>query len=383
MGPMSESVFPASTVPVQAPDPAPEPARPALARLLGVLQTAVAAGRMPGATVHVALPGAPWTAAVGERASQPAREPLDRAAVYDAASLTKVAVTAPVFARLFDEGEVRPDTLVHRIVPVVSHARQVTLAHLLAHTSGHAAGLPPDPPWEGREVAYTLAAGSVPTHPPEQIFRYSDINFILLGAVAERLTGLSLDALAARWLLEPLRMADSGYLPLRRHPAARLVPTEVLPGAGPLRGQVHDPTARRMGGVAGHAGLFTTVDDLARYGQMLLAGGLHEGRAVLGEGAIRRMTAVATPPAMAERRSLGWDLRTPYSRARGTVYGEASFGHTGFTGCAFWIDPALGGFHVLLSNRVHPTVREGIVDVYEAVATHAATAIAAVRTAGR
>jgi CubicO group peptidase (beta-lactamase class C family) len=203
---------------------------------------------------------------------------------------------------------------------------------------------------------------------------------VLLGDIALRLTGQGLDALARAWIFEPLRMRDSGYLPLERMPAMRIAPTEWVDDQGSrrlMRGVVHDPTARRMGGVAGHAGLFSTAADIARYARMVLEGGSLDGATVLRESTVAQMTAVATPAALAERRSLGWDIDTPLSRARGRHPRPGSFGHTGFTGCALWIDPPRRLFHVLLSNRVHPQARESIVALYEEVATLAVEAATA------
>jgi CubicO group peptidase (beta-lactamase class C family) len=188
-------------------------------------------------------------------------------------------------------------------------------------------------------------------------------------------------------------MRDSGFRPLAdpqawaQVPLARIAPTEWegeigeapearRPGAALLRGQVHDPTARRIGGVAGHAGLFSTATDLARFARMILQGGELDGVRVLSTQAVARMTAVATPAQVPERRSLGWDIDSSFSRARGARYPVGSFGHTGFTGCSLWIDPFSRTFHVLLSNRVHPRTRESIVALYEQVATLAAQAVA-------
>jgi CubicO group peptidase (beta-lactamase class C family) len=248
------------------------------------------------------------------------------------------------------------------------------------------------PAWNGPEAALALAATRTPTHPPGTFFRYSDVNFILLGQIAQRLTGQTLDALAHEWIFRPLGMRDSGFRPLADPQAwarvllERIAPTEwdgeigaaspPPPGTPMLRGQVHDPTARRMGGVAGHAGLFSTAADLARFARMVLQGGELEGVRVLSAQAVARMTAVATPAQVPELRSLGWDIDSPFSRARGRIYPRGSFGHTGFTGCSLWIDPFSRTFHVLLSNRVHPRTRDSIVAVYEQVATLAAQAVA-------
>jgi len=349
----------------------------ALRELQACVQGAVDAGRTPGAVVHVGWAGGGWTRAVGAKALEPQPEPLDERTIYDCASLTKVVVTAPVFARLMHEGAVQPRTPVRSLLPGFAAAGAITVAQLLTHTSGLPASLPLDEPWSGPDAALALACASLPTHPPDTLFRYSDVGFVLLAAIAERVSGIDLASLAQAWILEPLGMADSGFRPLRRIAAARIAPTEGDAAGGHLRGTVHDPTARRMGGVAGHAGLFATAADIARYARMVLGAGMFEGRRVLPEAAVAAMTAVATPAALPVRRSLGWDIDSPLSRARGAVYAPGSFGHTGFTGCALWIDPSAGGFHVLLSNRVHPVARESIVDVYEAVATHAARAILA------
>ena len=342
--------------------------------------------------------------ALGQRAWEPQPEALSVDTVYDCASLTKVVVTAPLFARLFEQGLAQPDTPVVSLLPAFRADRpghgRISLRHLLTHTSGLPAGLPLKEPWQGPEAAWRLASAAQPTHAPGTFFRYSDINFILLGAMAEKLTGQPLDALAQAWLLAPLGMRDSGFRPTAAPqrwanvPRERIAPTEwegeigapreARPsGARLLRGAVHDPTARRMGGVAGHAGLFSTTADLARFARMLLQRGELEGVRVLAPASVDRMFAVATPPALAERRSLGWDIDSPLSRARGLPgqgWSAGSVGHTGFTGCALWIDPALRAFHVLLSNRVHPVARESIVGVYEAVGTAAAQAVRGLST---
>lgn len=362
----------------------------ALGQLQAVLEKGVAEGRMPGAVVHVERAGASWRRAVGQRALEPSSEPLDEQAVYDCASLTKVVCTATVMARLMQDGLVRPDDPVRRHLGEFAGGDAITLRHLLTHSSGLPASLSLAQPWQGAQAALELACASVPTHAPGTFFRYSDINFILLGHIAARVAGRPLDVLVQDWIFGPLRMRDSGYLPLARHALPRLVPTEwsdspvaggtpTEPGApGPrpvmLRGHVHDPTARRMGGVAGHAGLFSTVADLARFARMIVRGGELDGVRVLSEAAVSRMLEVASPPALADRRSLGWDLESTFSRARGARYPAGSVGHTGFTGCALWIDRGSGAFHVLLSNRVHPRTRETIVAIYEAVGTLAAQA---------
>jgi len=406
-GPLNSLIVPPPAVPSN-------PARlldPARLRLIDeAITAAVQAGQLPGAVVRVermqspagpaaaqGLPGAvheAYESAVGRKALEPTPEPLEPATVFDCASLTKVVVTATVLARLMQDGAARPGTAVRDLLPGFESDRggpAITVGQLLTHTSGLPAGLPLQPAWVGEEAAWRLAATRAPTHPPGSFFRYSDVNFILLGQIAQRLTGQRLDALAHAWIFQPLGMRDSGFRPLAdpqawaRMPTPRIAPTEWEGdiGAGPprqgsasmLRGQVHDPTARRMGGVAGHAGMFSTAADLARFARMVLQGGELDGVRILSPQAVEAMTAVATPAGLPEKRSLGWDVDSPYSRARGLLYPRGSFGHTGFTGCALWIDPASRTFHVLLSNRVHPRAREPIVALYEQVGTLAAQSV--------
>ena len=381
-------------------------ALPAFSLVDAAMHLAVERAEMPGGVVRVEVgqPGriAVHECAVGLMAIEPQALPLHPDTVYDTASLTKVVVTAPVLMRLVEAGALDLRRPVREIVPGFGGGDDITVRHLLTHTSGLPAGLPLEPRWSGHEAAGELACRSVPTHPPDGVFRYSDVNFILLGDIAQRLTGRGLDLLAQDWILGPLRMRDSGFGPLRRLPLQRLAPTEwvdeaamhVAPGVWPtgdasldtpaevpihrprhqLRGTVHDPTARRMGGVAGHAGLFSTAADIARYARMVLEGGTLDGATVLRESTVAQMTVVATPQTLAERRSLGWDIDTPLSRARGRHPRPGSFGHTGFTGCALWIDPPRHSFHVLLSNRVHPVARQSIVALYEEIGTRVAEA---------
>src|SRR5205809_1386342 len=204
---------------------------------------------------------------------------------------------------------------------------------------------------------------------PGTRFVYSDINYIALGEVVHRVSGLMLDDFAKRNIFAPLGMRDTGFRPDTKL-KSRIAPTEKRRGqmnylgdtgadAGPeaeqwLRGQVHDPTSFRMGGIAGHAGLFSTADDLATFCQMLLNGGVFNGVRILGPMTIATMTR---PHAVAENgsaRGLGWDIATSFSANKGDLFPLGSFGHTGFTGTSIWVDPASDTFVIFLSNRVHP-----------------------------
>ncbi len=352
------------------------PARLAAAPLVEAeraVLSAIATGRPPGAVLWIEREGDVFHRAWGHRALEPAAEAAEPDTVYDIASLTK-PVTATLVMRLAEGGALSLDDPLRRWWPSMAAGDGVTVRHLLTHTSGLPASLPLDKPWQGSGTALDLALVQAPTHAPGGFFRYSDVGFILLGALVERVGGAPLDALASAWVLQPLRMADTRYRPLQHLPPARIAPTE-FDGARLLRGEVHDPSARRMGGVAGHAGLFGTAADLARFARMVLGRGELDGARVLSAASIDQMTRVNTPAALTARRGLGWDIDSPYSRPRGKAWPAGrSFGHTGFTGCAMWIDPGSRSFYVVLSNRVHPRVGPSIVPLYEQVGTQAALA---------
>lgn len=296
--------------------------------------------------------------------------------IFDAASLTKAVATAPCVMRLIEEGRMSLDDSVQaHLSEFTGEGRDaITIRHLLAHTSGLRPGLPRNFQWSGYERGIELACASVPLNPPDKVFRYSDVNFILLGEIVRRVAGVPLDEYARRVLFEPLGMSDSAFNPPKAW-QARIAATENDDNGQPLRGVVHDPTARRMGGVAGHAGLFTTTRDLARYARCLLNGGELDGRRILQTDTVRVMTTVATPADMKDRRALGWDVSTSYSRPRGGFPEGSTFGHTGFTGCCLWIDPGTRSFYVFLGSRLHETDRDQDSRLlYEVLGRHAARA---------
>src|SRR5437762_9187782 len=243
----------------------------------------------------------------------------------------------------------------------------------MTHTSGLRPDISTQPAWSGYDTAIRMACAEKLVTPPDTAFRYSDINFFLLGEVVRRVSGTKLDEFVAREIYRPLKMKDTGFLP----PASklpRIAPTERVNGKV-LRGVVHDPTARYMGGVAGHAGLFTTAADLARYARMLLNLGELDGVRIFRPGTVRLMTSVQTPANVPARRGLGWDIDSGYSRPRGRIFPLGSYGHTGFTGAALWIDPFSKTFWIFLSNRVHPDGRGNVLPLEGTLANLAAEAV--------
>jgi len=320
-----------------------------LAEIRAALDRAVETKVTPGAVFWCDHGGQAAHWAQGSRALVPRVEPMTEDTVFDAASLTKVVATLPSVLLLLERGKLELDAPVQRYLPEFRHP-QVTVKHLLTHTSGLPAGLPRQGGAQGpKDYAEGIrqACACAVDVPPGTRLRYSDVNFILLGEVVHRLSGRPLDEFASAEVFQPLGMQATGFRPAP--PLSRIAPTMRDERGVMLRGVVHDPTARGMGGVAGHAGLFTTAGDLAKYARFLLRGG-----PLLKPETLRLMRSVQTPAALTERRGLGWDLDSLYSKPRGTRFGVGSFGHTGFTGTAMWLDPATDTFFILLTTRLHP-----------------------------
>jgi len=349
----------------------------------------IAARRLPGAVFHLERAGAVYEQAYGRLTHEEGAGAVGLDTVFDVASLSKVLVTAPAVLMLAEEGKLDLEAPLARYFPECANGGKdaITLRHLLTHSSGLPAGLPASPAWEGRQAAYQLACTQAVTHAPGSLFRYSDINYILLGRLVEQASGQPLERFAQERIFAPLGMRDSTYRPLERMAAARIAPTQrgreggdaalhgdLAPGQL-LAGVVHDPTVRRMGGVGGSAGVFSTVRDVARFGRMLLAGGALEGRRILSRDSIGLLTRAQSPPGLALR-AMGMDIDSPYAqRPRGTLYPVGSYGHTGFTGCILWVDPRSGSFYVFLSNRVYPDDKSNVLALYTRLGTLSAQAV--------
>jgi uncharacterized protein YbbC (DUF1343 family) len=357
-----------------------------------LVEGAIGARQLPGAVVLVGKGDETlYEKAYGARALEPAREAMTVDTIFDLASLTKVVATTTAVMSLVERGRIRLNDPVSTYIPGFGrYGKQgITIRHLLTHVSGLRPDLDLGEPWTGYAAAIELACDEVPQAAPGERFVYSDINFFLLGDIVARVSGEGLDSYTKRVIFNPLGMRDTGFLPAasltsRIAPTERCAPFDAWPckrpDAEPLKGVVHDPTSRRMGGVAGHAGLFSTARDLSRFARMLLHGGRLGAVRVLSEATVARMTSPATPPGMTSVRGLGWDIDTSYSSNRGDLFPIGSYGHTGFTGTGLWIDPASGGYVVFLSNRVHPDGTGDVTPLRGRVATVAAAALSGAGT---
>ena len=358
-----------------------------LAEIDALVEQAIAAKQMPGAVVVVGRGDTVvYEKAFGQRATAPLAEPMTVDTVFDLASLTKVVATTTAVMHLVERGTLRLTDPVASWVPGFERygKSDVTIRHLLTHVSGLRPDVDLGDPWKGYDAAIELAKDEVLQSPPGERFVYSDINFFLLGHIVGRASGEPLERYTARHVFTPLGMTDTGFRPPIER-IGRIAPTErcrfldawpcKAPGEEPLRGVVHDPTARRMGGVAGHAGLFSTARDLTRFVRMLLGGGALGPRRVLAPLTVAKMIAPATPAGMRASRGLGWDVDTSFSANRGELMPLGSFGHTGFTGTSIWADPRTKLFVIFLSSRLHPDGAGDVGAVRARVATVAASAL--------
>ncbi|MBI5396165.1 MAG: beta-lactamase family protein [Verrucomicrobia bacterium] len=360
--------------------PSPSTAQPVfraekLAEMDAAIEEAIAAKKLPGGVLWLEHRGQSYRKACGQRAVLPAAEPMTEDTIFDVASLTKVAATTPAVMWLVERGQVKLDAPVRDYLPeFAGNGRDaITVRHLLTHTSGLRPDIALKPDWSGYDAAIRLCCAEKPQAAPDEKFIYSDTNFILLGEIVRRVSGQRLDEFAQRALYGPLGMRDTGFNP-PPNKLQRIAPTEVQNGQ-PLRGTVHDPRSRRMDGVAGHAGLFTTAHDLARYARLMLHQGELDGVRIFSEATVDLMTHVQTPPTLTVRRGLGWDIDSGYSIPRGSLFPIGSYGHTGWTGVSLWIDPGSESFVIFLSNRNHPDGRGEVAALRQKLGTLAAEAI--------
>jgi uncharacterized protein YbbC (DUF1343 family)/CubicO group peptidase (beta-lactamase class C family) len=364
-----------------------------LARIDAAVAESLARKETPGAVVLAARRGrVVWRKAYGARALAPQRETMTADTIFDAASLTKVVATATSIMILVERGQVRLSDPLSRHLPEMKQSgrEQITIEELLTHRAGYAPDFDLREQWMGYDEAMKRLAVERLRSAAGTRFVYSDIGYIALGEVVKRVSGDPLDVFARKHIFEPLGMRDTVFNP----PAAlraRVAPTEQrraqasylggkpeaagAEGDNWLRGEVHDPTAFRMRGVAGHAGLFSTADDLAVYCQMILNGGSYGGVRILSPLGVAAMTRPRAVMDDGSARALGWDVVSSFSSNRGDLFPLGSFGHTGFTGTSLWLDPASETFVVFMSNRVHPDGKGDVGELRGRVASIVASSL--------
>jgi uncharacterized protein YbbC (DUF1343 family)/CubicO group peptidase (beta-lactamase class C family) len=379
-----------------------------LAQIDEAVRASIERKETPGAVVLVGRRGhVVYRKAFGDRAIQPQREAMTIDTIFDLASLTKIVATATSIMILVERGKVSLADPVSLYIPEFGKngKERVTIEQLMTHR----AGLPPD-----NEIAdyvgislnplaeiYNLQ----PSYEPGTRFVYSDVGFIVAAEIVHRVSGKRIDEFARENIYAPLGMSQTCYVPkgmllelqqiasdirykdfapaklaeitekYKRAPLDRIAPTEQREGRW-MRGEVHDPRSYEMGGVAGHAGLFSTADDLAIFCQMILNRGEYNGTRILAPYTVERMVSAQSLPT-AQMRGIGWDVNTSFSSNRGDLFPVGTFGHTGFTGTSLWLDPASETFVVLLTNRVHPTGRGDVTRLRSFVASIVAGAILA------
>jgi uncharacterized protein YbbC (DUF1343 family)/CubicO group peptidase (beta-lactamase class C family) len=348
---------------------------PELRGIDSIIESSIQANQIPGAVVLIGHDGKiVYKKAYGNKSLEPVRQKMTEDTIFDMASLTKCLATATAVMQLEEQGKIRLNDTVAKYIPEFGKngKEQITIRQLVTHFSGLREDLDLKPAWQGKQTAYQMANDEIPVAPAGSEFRYSDINYIMLGELVERVSGMSLDEYAAKNIFKPLAMEHTRYLPPSEW-RERIAPTEYDeydPAHKMLHGVVHDPTSRFMGGVAGHAGVFSTASDVSKFAQAML-----DAKFVISAASIQKMTTPQQPPNSVEMRGVGWDLDTPFSSNRGEMLPIGSFGHTGFTGTSLWIDPTTNSYIILLTNAVHPKLRPGSPAV--ALRTKVATFVAA------
>ncbi len=348
---------------------------PKFRQLAALVESRIADGLIPGAVVAVGRAGGiVFHAAFGRRALSPRREPMSARTIFDLASLTKVMATAPLVVERAIRGQL---SLLDPVERHLAETRGTPVGALPLHLLlTHTAGLTADNPIEdyaGRkaELLAAIARGPLEARPGTK-FIYSDVGYVLLQLILERAERRRLDRIAEAGLFQPLRFRDTRY-GIDPADLARTAPTTIERGRW-LRGRVHDPRARSraLGGVGGHAGIFGTAEEVARFCELILNRGRHRGRPLLSEESVRAMTTNQCGGNVGVRRGFGFDIESPYSALRGRRFSRSSFGHSGWTGVSLWIDPESDAYIVLLTNAIHPDGHRDLKEFRSDAATLAA-----------
>lgn len=355
------------------------------------VEKAIRDGDIPGAVIWLESKEEVFHRAYGQRMTSPGSEKMTKDTIFDVASLTKVLATTPAILHLAEGGRLDLNAPVAKYIPefleggirpgpndpevTEADRGKITVRDLLIHQSG----LPPgiflsEADFWGHEEGVRRAATIGLVERPGTRFRYSDINFILLGEIVARVSGQRLDEYAEANFLGPLGMYSTGFLPTGLA-QPRIAPTTEIKDFGLLRGIVHDPTARRMQGVAGHAGLFSTAEDIATFLRVLMRGTPVSGIPILNSSTLEAATTNQLPAELGMERGLGWDISSGFAYQRGEKFPRRGYGHTGWTGTSIWVDPASETFLILLANRNHPSESGRIKDLRIELGTLAAEAV--------
>lgn len=350
-----------------------------LADIDDAVKAAITHGDMPGAVVLVVHQDkVVYRKSFGDRVKRPERTLMTDETLFDLASLTKPIATALCIMLLIEDGKLKVEDPIAKHLPAFARkeTEDITVAQLLTHTGGFIADNPLKDYLDGKEKAWQNLYALKPIAPPGSKFTYSDVSYILLGSIVEKAGGTPLDVFAKKRIFDPLGMKETGYRP-QGELKKRCAPTQEREGRWMI-GEVHDPRAYHLGGVAGHAGLFSSADDLAIFARMLLNDGKHEGKAFLRPETHKLMTDPRKVPGgkTPGLRTYGWDMATGFSGNRGDMFTKGvGYGHTGFTGTSIWLDPPSKTAVIILSNRVHPDGKGNVSKLRSQVATIAGKAL--------
>jgi CubicO group peptidase (beta-lactamase class C family) len=326
-----------------------------LAPISSIVEKTISEGKISGAVVLIGnRDKIIYRNAFGYRSFEPKKIVMTADTIFDLASLTKVVATTTAVMQLVEAGKLKLDNPVARYWHAfkVNGKGRITVLDLLTHYSGLRPALDLRFRWSGYKTAMKKIIAERPLYPPGNIYIYSDINFIILGELVRRLSGKELDEYCSMYIFKPLRMKDTLFNPPEvLH--ERIAPTQYHK-TKTLSGYVHDPICYKMGGVSGHAGLFSTADDLSIFAQMLLNKGSMKGVRILKTQTVEQMTMPQSPLNKPQQRGLGWDIEAPLSTNRDELFPVGAYGHLGYTGTSIWIDPVTETYVIILTNRVYP-----------------------------
>ena len=314
---------------------------------------ALGEGQFAGCVVAIGThEGIAYLQAFGNRQVEPSPLPMQTDTVFDLASLTKPISTATSIMQLVEQGKIRLNDPLSKHLKDLSGegTDKITIEQLLTHQAGYIPDNSIEDYQHGIEEAWKRLLALKPENEPGTKFVYSDVGFELLGLLIERISGQKQDEYVKQNIFAPLAMHSTGYLP-NKELQTNVAATEQREDRW-MVGEVHDPRAYKLGGVAGHAGLFSTAEDLSRYAMTMLQGGELEGSRILSPYTIQEM--IRPRQIGTSWRTAGWDSLSGYSSNRGELMSRQAFGHGGFTGTGIWIDPQRDLFVIFLSNRLHP-----------------------------